>query len=128
MSNGDVNQIAAYLSDFNTKIVDLEEKHNILRDRVLMSDESFIKSLDSLKKEIRFLREDISEIKERTELLKDKIDQIITELENFARKEELHTVERYLRLWEPMEFVKTKEVRQIIKEELSNKRGKKKEE
>ncbi|MBI5148783.1 hypothetical protein HZA33_03825 [Candidatus Pacearchaeota archaeon] len=117
----------AWLSDFGTKVSDLEEKHNLLRDRVLMADEGFIKSLDLIKKELTIVKDSLREIKRDIESVKETSQSIIDELNNFARKEELQVLERYMKLWEPLKFVKADEVRKIIREETKVKKEEKEE-
>ena len=112
--------------DINTKLADIEEKHNLLRDRVLMADEGFLKTLDLIKKEIMIVKDNVRDIKKELEAMKETEQGIIDDLNNFARKEELHILERYMKLWEPLKFVKADEVKRIVKEELN--KGSKKEE
>lgn len=105
--------------DVNTKLADIEEKHNLLRDRVLMADEGFLKTLELIKKEISIIKDNIREIRKDISVVKETEQGIIDSMNNFARKEELHILERYMKLWEPLKFVKADEVRKIIKQELS---------
>jgi len=43
---------------------------------------------------------------------------IIKELDIFAKKEQLKVLEKYINLWNPLNFVTTKEVEKIIEEKL----------
>jgi len=47
---------------------------------------------------------------------------LLKETSYFARKEELTVLQRYMKIWEPLKFVKEDEVRRIIQEELENKK------
>lgn len=113
--------------DINTKLTDIEEKHNLLRDRVLMADEGFLKTLDLIKKEISIIKDNIRDLKKNLESMKETEQGIIDDLNNFARKEELHILERYMKLWEPLKFVKADEVKKIVKEEMKKDKEERKE-
>ena len=113
-----------WASDLNNKLADIEEKHNLLRDRVLMADEGFLKNIDLIKKELSLLKDSIREVRRDIEGIKETSQSIIEDLNNFARKEELHVMERYMKLWEPLKFVKAEEVRKIINQELVKKEEK----
>lgn len=115
-----VNETAALLSDFNTKLADLESKHELLRERVITLGDSFVKNRDRLKKETNSLKDDLREIKNSLLDLHEKLGHLISETENFARKEELRIVEKYMRLWEPLKFARTEEVKGMIDEAIKS--------
>lgn len=127
MPDNEVNEISALLSEFNTKIVDIESKYELLRERMLISNESFLKTRDNINKEIRIIKDDIREIKAEIEKIKEMAQHIISETEGFARKEELRILERYIKLWEPLKFVKAEEVQRMIDDALQNLKVKKEE-
>jgi hypothetical protein len=114
------NELGALLSEFNVKISDLESKHELLRERVITLGDSFIKNRERLKKEINFVKDELREIKNSLHELDEKVSQIINETENFARKEELRLLERYMKLWEPLKFVKAEEVKEMIDDAIKN--------
>ena len=112
------SSIAALLSDFSTKIKDLEERHNLLKEKVMLLSQSFLKENDRTGKDIALMRSDIRDIKIETERLKEGIQHIIGETADFARKEELANVEKYMKIWEPLKFVKEEDVKKMIDEAL----------
>jgi len=109
---------ADILTDINTKLSDLDEKNSLLKEKTLLLGQSFLKQEESLTKEMALLKDEIGELKMEIERLKEGISHIIHESENFARKEELRIVDRYMRLWEPLKFVKEDEVKRMISEAL----------
>lgn len=119
MPETDVNTVSALLTDFNTKINDIEERHNLLKEKVLILGQSFLKEQERNNKEIGLIKEELRETRTNIEKIKEGLQHIINESAGFARKEELKIIERYMKLWEPLKFVKEEEVRSIINEELS---------
>jgi hypothetical protein len=120
MPDEEVNQVAALLSEFNTKISDLESRHEMLRERVFSLGNSFIKIKDDLKREINLIKDDTRSIKEAIEKIQEDLRHVMVETGNFARKEELQIVEKYMRLWEPLKFARTDEVKEMIEEAIEN--------
>lgn len=120
MPDEEVNQVAALLSEFNTKISDLESRHEMLRERTFSLGNSFIKVRDDLKREINLIKDDIRGIKDEIEKLQEFVRHILSETDNFARKEELQIFEKYMKLWEPLKFVRTEEVKGLIDEAIKN--------
>lgn len=116
----EVNEVAALLSEFNTKISDLESRHELLRERTLGLGNSFIKTRDDLRKEINSLKDDIRNIKDAIEKIQENLRHILVEMENFTRREELQIFEKYMRLWEPLKFARVDEVKTMIDEAIKN--------
>jgi hypothetical protein len=111
--------INAIISEFGIRMNELEEKQRLLKDRVLLignnlisTKEEYDKQLLDIKKQLKNIELDIKSIKQLNE-------RIINELQNFARKPELEVLKKQFKLFEPLEFARMTDVRQIIKEELS---------
>jgi len=106
------------LTDLNTKFKDLEERHNLLKEKVLLLGQSFLKQQEHLNKEISVLKDELKESKLDIDRTKEAVQHIIRESSDFARKEELKTLERFMKIWEPLRFVKEEEVKRMISEAL----------
>jgi len=106
------------LTDLNTKIKDLDEKNSLLNEKTLLLGQSFLKQEDHLMKEMSMLKDELRGLRNDFDRLKEGVNHIIHESENFARKEELKLVEKYMKIWEPLKFVKEDEVRRMISEAM----------
>lgn len=93
---------AQYYADYpmqGSQLRDIEEKQNLLKDRILLignslvdeKDKTFSK-LQDLKKEVMSLKEDVSKIKSFIQRLSEQID-------NMARKEDLMILQRQFDLF-----------------------------
>lgn len=111
--------VAALLSDFSTRVKAIEEKHNLLRERVLVLAQSFIKQERELQKEMKILQDDMKTLKANLSETKDKVEHLLTELSELARRDELRVVEKYIKLWEPLKYTKKEEVEELIKEAIN---------
>jgi len=114
--------ISVLLADISTKLKDLDEKNTMLKERLSLLDQTFIKQEERATREFAFIKEELSNIRLETERLKEAVQHIISESAGFARKEELRLIERYGKMFEPVKFVKPEEVKEMIKEELKKKR------
>lgn len=113
-----VDENEVFSVDVNSKLADLEEKYNLLRERVITLGDTVINSRDSLNKEIIIIKDDIKDIKAQIETLNESIQHIITELSNFSRKEEIEIFQRYMKMFEPIKFVREEDVGKIVREEI----------
>jgi hypothetical protein len=107
-----------YAFEINSKINNLEEKSNLLREKLFALDETFFALEEKFNKEISLVKEDVKQIKEGTERLSESINGILRELTNLARKEEVIFLEKTVKMWDPLKFVKSDEVMDIVKEEI----------
>ena len=72
-------------------------------------------------KEIKTINEDIKEVRREMEDINGKIGQIAKEMQIFAKKDEVKTLQKYVTMWEPIKFVTENQVEEIIKEIISKK-------
>ncbi|MFH1248869.1 MAG: hypothetical protein V1660_01850 [archaeon] len=119
MGDNEFDAFSSMSGEFNTKIADIEGKYELLRERMLLSNESFIKNRDNILKEMRIIKEDVREIKTEIEKLKEIMQHMSADSEEYARKEELRILERYMKLWEPLKFTRVDEVKRMIQEALA---------
>ena len=112
------NEALDVLTDINTKLQDLDEKNSMLKERMLLLGQSFLKQEDSLTKEVSSLKEEIADLKDEIARMKEAINHIVHESEDFARKDELRVLDRYMKIWEPLKFVKEDDVKKMIQEAL----------
>ena len=79
--------------------------------------------IDEYKKiteEIRFINSDLKDIKKDLFKFKDILKNLVKESEYFARKEHLKVLEKYINLWNPLNFVTEEEVIDLIKKHIKD--------
>lgn len=121
MDEKDLSAVSALLSDFSIRINDLEEKCGLLKERLLVISQTLLKQGERVSKEITLIKEDIRNIKNEIDRLKEATQHIISESAEFARKEELKVLERYMRMFEPLKFVSEDDVKRLIAKALKEK-------
>ena len=85
---------------------------------ILLEEKKIPKRID---KEIKTINEDIKEIRREMEDINGKIGQIAREMQIFAKKDEVKTLQKYVMMWEPIKFVTEKQVEEIVKDMTSKK-------
>lgn len=97
-----------------------ESKITSLRERILVTDSNMINEYKRMSEEIRSINSEIMEIKNALNALKETINDVIKGTDNFASSQDLKFLEKYINMWNPLNFVTEKEVKDIIKESKQN--------
>ena len=103
----------------------LEEKYNLSRERIFIINQNMIEQYKKLSEEIKAINDDIKEIKSDLFTIKEISKNSVKELEFFARKENLKVLEKYINLWNPLNFVTRDELEELIKKRGKNAKAKK---
>jgi len=107
----DENTNEQFLWDTNTKIRDLEERNRMLKDRLLLVGQNLIETKEKTNLNITEMKKDIEIIKRNVERLTSFIETISTEFPNFARKEDLEILSKQAKMFQPLEFVRKKNLK-----------------
>lgn len=83
-----------FFADLNTRIRDLEEKQRLLKDRMLLISESFVKERDKNFKEIQDMKKFTEGLKLENGRLKELLLRISEVIDKTARREELMILQR----------------------------------
>ena len=102
--------------DPEEKLRILESKYSLMRDRVLVINQNMIDQYKKLNSEIKLVNNDLKDIKRDLNDLKELNRHIVNELKDFARKENLKVLEKYINYWNPLNFVTEEEVGKLIEE------------
>jgi hypothetical protein len=109
-----------FLVEIGTRINEIEEKQRLLKDRLLLIGENLISTKEEYEKEILEFKKITKQMEFEIKTLKQSNKRIIEELENFARKTELEILERQMKIFQPLEFARIKDIRDIIQKEIKN--------
>ncbi len=110
------------MSEIQSRIRLLESKNSLMRERALVINQNMIDGYKKITENVRSTEEEIKEFKKDLFEIKEILRHITKELEFFARKDSVKVLEKYINMWNPLNFVTEKEVVNIIEEH--KKRGK----
>jgi len=100
----------------------LEERYTNLQAEIRVTEENMVRRNKKEATEIKALTLDINELRKEIIDIKEKVLMIIKEVQRCAKREDVKVLEKYIGMWEPMNFVTHKEVDEIIDEKLRQKR------
>ncbi len=94
---------------------ELEEKIRVLRDRVILFGKNLVETKKELREEIIELRKDLETMKEDIKKLVRFLETASAEFSKFARKEEVETLIKQAKMFQPLEFVRRDELKELLK-------------
>ena len=113
------NPINSLLSEFETRLNEVEEKQRIVRDRVLLIGENLVLTKQEVDEKNFEMTKNINEIKLEIKNLKQLVYRIINEIPNLARKSEFEILENQSKIFQPLELMTKKEVENMIKKAMN---------
>lgn len=93
------------------KIRDLEERQRILRDRLLLIGQNLIEIKEKTNEDILNIKRDVEIIKRNMERLVSFLETASAEFSKFARKEDLEILSKQAKMFQPLEFVRKKDLK-----------------
>lgn len=96
----------------------LEEKILGLDKKIEVVENNLVEDHKGSKEDLNDLHKTVTELQSLADMLKKRVTEIITDMKNFARHEEVDTMKKYLDLWQPLNFVTREELNQILNERL----------
>ena len=112
-----INQI----NDVSRRLRIAEENYSNLRKKTQLTDQNMLKSNKRIDTEIKAINEDTKEIRKEIGDINSKIGQIAKELQIFAKKDDVKTLQKYVNLWEPIKFVTHDQVENIVRDIIEEK-------
>jgi len=106
--------ITALLSDFSVSLRDIEEKQQLMRQRVLLIGENVIRIRENTEQELREIKSRLLALETELKEVKRVCSRVVEQLDSFARKSEIELLQKQAKLFQPLEFVKKKEIEDII--------------
>jgi len=110
------NPINIILSEFGTRLNEIEEKQRLIKDRMLLIGDNLISLREDLERDSLEFKKQIKTLNFEVKTSKKLIERIINELTTLAKKTELEILQRQIKMFNPLKPVTIEEVKKIIKE------------
>jgi hypothetical protein len=117
----DFSVVTQEVANVGRRLRTLEERTANLVRKGQIDEQNMLSGNKKVAEEIKALISDISEIKKMNNETHEHIRQIAEELRRCAKKEDVKVLQKYMDLWEPLNFVTRNEVEKIIQEILDKK-------
>ena len=108
--------VESLLSEFSTRLNEIEEKQRILKDRLLLIGKNLINSKEETEKNIMEMKKQIMSSEDEIRSIKRLNKRIINEIQNFARKSEVDILDRQIKMFDPLFNIE--KIRKIVSEEV----------
>jgi septation ring formation regulator EzrA len=116
-------EILGSIRDLSRRIRVIEERYGNIRKSIQVNEQNMLADSRKNSAEIKSVSGDILELKKTIREIGEELGQIIKELKTAVKKEEVKVLERYINLWQPMNYVTYEEmekrIKAIVKEEIS---------
>jgi len=109
-------------ADFNTRLRDIDERNKLVRERVLLLGKNLISTRQDLEDELKEIKNENAQIKRDLEKIKKISNSLLTEFNKFIKREEMAPIERMLKDFQPLEFMRRKDVEELIDNKLKSKK------
>lgn len=101
------------LGDSNARIRDIEEKQRVLKDRLLLIGQNLVEIKEKTNQKILEIKKDVEIIKQNMERFSSFLETISNEFSKFAKKEDLEILTKQAKMFQPMEFVRKKDLEKL---------------
>lgn len=106
-------QLQFLLSDLGTRLRDLEERTSSLKERLLLVNNNLIDIKENIEQRISQLEKQNSLLSLETKKLNSSVQSLLSEMNSFVRKDEIILVERMLKDFQPLDFVRRKDLEEM---------------
>ena len=116
-----ISALLSQVSEMSRRLRLLESRSTDLNRKIEVNEKNMLTERKRFNQELKTMDSEILELKRTVDESKTKIDVVVSELENFAPKEDIESLKKYIELWEPVNFATREEVEKMIKEALEEK-------
>ena len=109
------------VNSLNRRLRVLEERHSQIQRKTEVIEDNMISNHKGVSEGIKKINSDIKEMKKDFEDIKDNMIGLIKEVGSRAKKEDVDVIQKYLDLWNPVNFVTNRELDKAVKRIISEK-------
>jgi hypothetical protein len=116
VDTGDMNGL---VRDLMRRVRVLEERYSSIRKNIQVNEQNMIAINKNLVTENKSVNLEIADIKQAINEMKEELRLIVLELKETVKKDEFKVLQRYIQLWEPLNFVTHDEMQRYFEENKS---------
>jgi len=96
------------------KVRDLEEKNRIMKDRTMLIGQNLVELKNQVTQSNSEIKKELEELKNILERTRSFMSTASEEFSKFARKEDLEILQKQAKLFQPLDFVRKKDLKELI--------------
>ena len=118
--NKSMSDLAGELNNISRRLMVLEERYSNLRKKTQVTDQNMLNSNKKVMTEIQTNHSEIDEVRKQIADMVDKMKIIVRELKDCAKKQEVDVLNKYINIWQPINFITRDTAMKLIKDEVEN--------
>lgn len=109
-----LTRVREHVSSFAARVRLVEDQLNNIRGHLELIDSSMVDKHKTIVKELRSLEDNGRELRAEMAKLNDLVERTIKRLESLSSKEEVKVLERYIEMWQPMNYITRDELKSLV--------------
>jgi len=115
-----MSDLAGELNNISRRLMVLEERYTNLRKKTQVTDQNMLASNKKVMAEIQATHEQIDELKNKLDDTIDNLKIIVRELKECAKRQDVEVLQKYINIWEPVNFVTRDTVDKMVQEQVES--------
>lgn len=107
-------EVLQQLRDVSRRLRTLEERALSLRKTIQIHEQDVLGKHKKVTMELKSLADDLVATRKDMKNIQEKLMLLVGELQQFARKDDVLVLKKYINLWEPIQFVTRNEVQRLV--------------
>lgn len=108
------SEITYIINELSSRIRILEGKYSLYGERLLVINKNMIEEYKKLLRQMKVVDEELASLRKDMDVLKENLKEINREMQFFAKKENVKLLEKYINMWNPMNFVTEEELNKTV--------------
>lgn len=115
-----VSDLAGEVNNISRRMMILEERYTTLRKKSQLTDQNFLNGGKKASTDMHTVHEQIDELKKDLDDTIEKMRIIVRELKECAKHSDVEVLQKYINLWQPLNFVTRDTVTKLVSEEVES--------
>ena len=115
-----VSDIAGELNNVGRRLMVMEERYSNIRKKTQVTDQNMLNNNKKMMTEVQTIHSEMDDIKKQITDVIDKMKIIVRELKECAKSQDVAVLQKYINLWEPLNFVTRDSVDKMVKDQVES--------
>jgi len=117
----EITNLTSQVGELGRRLRIIEDRYSNVRRKTQVTDQNMLNIQKNLNREVKAVDDQIIELQKSVSQLNDKMKQILREIQNFAKNEDVRTLKRYLDFWQPLNFITKIEAEKLVNDIINRK-------
>ncbi len=113
-----VAEVSGELNNISRRLRVIEERYTNLRKKTQVTDQNMLTANKRVMTEVQTAHEQVDEMKKDLQDMKDKFKIMIRELKECAKHQDVEVLQKYINMWEPINFITRESALKLIHDEV----------